>query len=77
MESEETDRPLKPVEAAAAASKVRRLLSGHEAKTNSAALDGFMMSKLNPLSSEIVKSCLPSGLAIPFPTNVSLELFCA
>lgn len=63
--------PLKPVEAAAAAFKVRQLLSGSEAKSTSAAFDGFMMSKLNPLSSDIVKACLPDGLAVPFPINVS------
>lgn len=38
---------------------------------NSAAFDGFMMSKLNPLASDIVKACLPDGLAVPFPINVS------
>lgn len=63
------DDPLKPVEAASTASKVRQLLSGSEGKSNHAALDGFMMSKLNPLASEIVKACLPGGLAVPFPTN--------
>lgn len=62
---------LKPVEVASAAAKVRQLLSGSEGKTNSAAFDGFMMSKLNPLASDIVKACLPDGLAVPFPTNVS------
>jgi DNA-directed RNA polymerase I subunit RPA1 len=31
-----------------------------------------MMSQLNPLASEIIKACLPNGLAIPFPENVSL-----
>ncbi|CAJ1955371.1 unnamed protein product [Cylindrotheca closterium] len=61
--------PLKPVEAAAAASKVRQLLSGSEGQGNSAAFDGFMMSKLNPLASDIVKACLPDGLAVPFPIN--------
>ncbi len=63
------NRSLKPVEAASAASKVRQLLSGSEGKTNHAALDGFMMSKLNPLASDIVKACLPGGLAVPFPAN--------
>jgi hypothetical protein len=67
--------PLKPVEAASAASKVRQLLSGTEGKDNAAALDGFMMSKLNPLASEIVKMCLPGGLAVPFPANVSDKSF--
>jgi len=63
------NRSLKPVEAASAASKVRQLLSGSEGKTNHEALDGFMMSKLNPLASDIVKACLPGGLAVPFPDN--------
>ena len=63
------NKPLKPVEAASASSKVRQLLSGSEGKTNHAALDGFMMSKLNPLASDIVKACLPGGLAVPFPAN--------
>jgi hypothetical protein len=67
--------PLKPVEAASAASKVRQLLSGTEGKDNAAALDGFMMSKLNPLASEIVKTSLPGGLAVPFPANVSVRYF--
>lgn len=63
------DEPLRPVEMASAAFKVRQLLSGTEGKSNHAALDGFMMSKLNPLASDIVKQCLPSGLAVPFPAN--------
>lgn len=68
---EEKRDALKPVEAASAASKVCQLLSGSEGKNNSASFDGFMMSKLNPLASDIVKACLPDGLAVPFPTNVS------
>ena len=60
------------MEAASSASKVRKLLSGNEGKENHAHLDAFMMSKLNPLASQIVKACLPGGLAVPFPTNVSL-----
>ena len=63
------NRALRPVEAASAASKVRQLLAGSEGKTNHEALDGFMMSKLNPLASDIVKACLPGGLAVPFPVN--------
>jgi DNA-directed RNA polymerase I subunit RPA1 len=74
VDENNANRPLKPVEAASAASKVRQLLSGPEGKANSASLDGFMMSKLNPLASTIVKTCLPNGLAIPFPENVSLLL---
>ena len=71
FDDEKAEDPLKPVEAAAAASKVRQLLSGSEGKGHSAAFDGFMMSKLNPLASDIVKACLPDGLAVPFPINVS------
>lgn len=66
------DGPLRPVDAASSAAKVRQLLSGNEGGTNSAAFDGFMMSKLNPLASDIVRACLPEGLAVPFPTNVSI-----
>jgi DNA-directed RNA polymerase I subunit RPA1 len=70
----ETDKatannPLKPVEIASTSSKVRDLLSGSEGKVNHEALDGFMMSKLNPLASDIVKACLPDGLAVTFPSN--------
>lgn len=64
------EEPLKPFEAAAASSKIGQLLSGNEGKTNSAALDGYMQSQLNPLASEIIKACLPNGLAVPFPANV-------
>mmetsp|Transcript_26267 Transcript_26267/g.72151 ORF Transcript_26267/g.72151 Transcript_26267/m.72151 type:complete len:1757 (+) Transcript_26267:362-5632(+) len=69
VDQKTSNRQLKPVEAASAASKVRTLLSGSEGKTNHEALDGYMMSKLNPLASEIVKACLPGGLAVPFPAN--------
>ena len=71
IEIDETlsDKPLKPVEIAAASSKIRDLLSGSEGKSNHEALDGFMMSKLNPLGSDLTKACLPDGLAVPFPAN--------
>ena len=72
MDEKKSDIPLKPVEIASASAKVRKLLSGNEGKENHAALDGFMMSKLNPLASAIVKACLPGGLAVTFPTNVSM-----
>ncbi len=65
------DKPLKPVEAAATATKISELLSGEEGKGNSASLDAYMQSQLNPLASEIIKSCLPNGLEVPFPANVS------
>ena len=64
-------KPLKPVEAATTAAKIGELLSGEEGKENSAALDGYMQSQINPLASKIIKACLPSGLAVPFPANVS------
>lgn len=63
--------PLKPFEAAAASAKIGNLLSGNEGAENFAALDGYMQSQLNPLASEIIKACLPNGLAVPFPANVS------
>lgn len=69
IEIKNEDRALKPYENASAAAKINRLLSGSEGKDNAAALDGFMMSKLNPLASDIVKTCLPKGLAVPFPKN--------
>ena len=65
------DKPLKPVESAATAAKIAELLSGEEAKGNSASLDSYMQSQLNPLASDIIKLCLPHGLQVPFPTNVS------
>jgi DNA-directed RNA polymerase I subunit RPA1 len=69
IDTSTADKPLKPVEKASASSKVRELLSGSEGKINHEGLDGFMMSKLNPLASDIVKACLPVGLAVPFPAN--------
>jgi DNA-directed RNA polymerase I subunit RPA1 len=63
--------PLKPVEVAATAAKIGQLLSGKEGPTNFAALDGYMQSQLNPMASQIIKTCLPNGLAVPFPANVS------
>ena len=63
--------PLKPHEKATVASKIGELLSGGDGKANAAALDGFMQSQVNPLASNIIKVCLPDGLAVPFPENVS------
>lgn len=71
-EQEDASTPLKPVEVAAASAKIGELLGGAQGNENFAALDGYMMSQLNPLASEIVKKCLPDGLAVPFPANVSL-----
>ena len=65
------DKPLKPVEAATASAKIAELLSGEDGKTNAASLDSYMQSQLNPLASEIIKKCLPNGLEVPFPHNVS------
>ncbi|KAL7551711.1 hypothetical protein ACHAWF_014906 [Thalassiosira exigua] len=62
-------QPLKPHEKAAVASKIGELLSGGDGKENAAALDGFMQSQVNPLASDIIKLCLPNGLAVPFPEN--------
>uniref|UniRef100_A0A7S4MUI9 DNA-directed RNA polymerase n=1 Tax=Odontella aurita TaxID=265563 RepID=A0A7S4MUI9_9STRA len=60
---------LKPVEVASAAAKIGELLSGREGPAYSAALDGYMQSQINPMASEIIKACLPWGLAVPFPAN--------
>ncbi|KAL7535540.1 hypothetical protein ACHAXR_006555 [Thalassiosira sp. AJA248-18] len=62
-------QPLKPHEKATVASKIGELLSGGDGKENAANLDGFMQSQVNPLASDIIKLCLPSGLAVPFPEN--------
>lgn len=66
-----SDKSLKPVEAASASAKIAQLLSGNEGSVNFAQLDSYMQSQLNPLASEIIKACLPRGLAVPFPQNVS------
>ncbi len=62
-------KPLKPVEHAATCKKIQVLLSGKEGANNASALDSYMMSKINPLASTIIKTCLPDGLAVPFPKN--------
>ena len=69
-DNKNADKPLKPVEAAATAAKIAQLLSGEEGKENAALLDSYMQSNLNPLASQIIKVCLPNGLAVPFPANV-------
>lgn len=33
------------------------------------AIDNFMRTVLSPLSTEVIKTCLPDGLAKPFPAN--------
>ena len=77
-EREDANQPLRPVEVATASAKIGQLLGGPQGAENFAALDGYMMSQLNPLASEIVAECLPSGLAVPFPANVSQtwHIFC-
>ena len=72
----EANMPLKPFEAATASSKIGNLLSGNEGMENFAGLDRYMQSQLNPLASEIIKACLPDGLAVPFPANVSVQCLC-
>ena len=67
LDEKGSDGLLKPVEAASAASRVCQLLSGNEGKDNSAAFDGFMMSKLNPLASDILKCVCLTDLLCPFP----------
>ena len=74
LEKPDANKPLKPVEAASTAAKIGKLLTGKEGKANFAALDGYCMSQLNPLASEIIKACLPNGLEVPFPQNVSFAL---
>eukprot|EP00804_Cyclotella_cryptica_P004163 CCRYP_014543-RB/>CCRYP_014543-RB protein AED:0.08 eAED:0.08 QI:152/0.87/0.77/1/0.75/0.66/9/493/1780 len=68
-QSAKSREPLKPHEKAAVASKIGELLSGGDGKENAAALDAFMQSQVNPLASDIIKICLPDGLAVPFPEN--------
>ena len=61
--------PLSVYERAAAAKKIHTLLSGREGPANAGQLDAYMQSKLNPLASTIIKTCLPDGLITPFPYN--------
>lgn len=68
------DKALKPVEAATASAKIAELLAGEDGKTNAASFDAYMQSQLNPLASEIIKKCLPNGLEVPFPQNVSFGM---
>lgn len=63
------DQPLNPSEFANTRAKIGDLLSGKDRLYNSMSLDGYMQSQLNPLASNIVKICLPDGLAVPFPDN--------
>ena len=67
------NEPLKPVQSASTAATIAHLLSGEEGKQNAASLDSYMQSKVNPLASKIIKACLPNGLAVPFPANVSIN----
>jgi DNA-directed RNA polymerase I subunit RPA1 len=61
--------PLSPVEMATTSAKIKELLSGKDRHSNAASLDSYMQSQLNPLASQIIKVCLPNGLAVPFPEN--------
>ena len=70
------NKPLKPVQAASTAATIVHLLSGEEGKQNAASLDSYMQSQVNPLASTIIKTCLPHGLAVPFPANVSINQRC-
>jgi len=40
-----------------------------DAPDRAVAIDNFMRTVLSPLSSEVIKVCLPDGLAKPFPAN--------
>jgi hypothetical protein len=64
------NQPLRPFEAATAAAKLAELLSGEEGVDNAKTYDGYMQSQLNPMASQIIKGCLPNGLAVQFPANV-------
>ena len=63
------DFPLPKSERASTAAKIGSLLRSKEGKENAASLDGYMQSKLNPIGSDIIKTSLPNGLAVPFPAN--------
>jgi DNA-directed RNA polymerase I subunit RPA1 len=54
---------------ASTSAKLQNLLSGKEGNANGAHLDSYMQSQLNPIASQIIKKCLPLGLAVPFPKN--------
>jgi len=68
--------PLKPHEHAAAAKKIHTLLTNPQGASNASALDSYMQGKLNPLASQVIKRCLPDGLAVPFPYN-TFSLMCS
>jgi len=61
--------PLKPFELAATGAKIGALLNGEDGASLAAGLDSYMQSKVNPLASDIIKCCLPHGLAVKFPHN--------
>jgi len=63
------DLPLKPFEQAATGAKIGELLNGEDGVAHAAGLDSYMQSQVNPLASEIIKCCLPHGLAVQFPHN--------
>lgn len=71
IQDDPSNKPLSPYESASTAKKIGHLLSGKEGPRNAANFDSFMQGKMNPLASTIIKACLPNGLAVPFPANVS------
>ena len=65
----DANEPLKPHEVATTSAKLQDLLSGKEGTENAVSLDSYMQSQLNPIASQTIKKCLPSGLAVKFPKN--------
>jgi len=65
----DANEPLKPHELATTSAKLQDLLSGKEGTENAVSLDSYMQSQLNPIASQTIKKCLPSGLAVKFPKN--------
>jgi hypothetical protein len=57
-------------ESATVSAKLGELLSGEEGTENAKIFDGYMQSQLNPMASQIIKACLPNGLAVQSPVNV-------
>ncbi|KAG5175481.1 putative DNA-directed RNA polymerase I subunit RPA1 [Tribonema minus] len=49
--------------------KTAEMLAGNDMASQAGALDGFMMSELSGVASDIIKACLPGGQEKPFPSN--------
>eukprot|EP00611_Tribonema_gayanum_P024980 TRINITY_DN5599_c0_g1_i6.p1 TRINITY_DN5599_c0_g1~~TRINITY_DN5599_c0_g1_i6.p1 ORF type:complete len:1786 (-),score=636.59 TRINITY_DN5599_c0_g1_i6:85-4983(-) len=49
--------------------KTAEMLAGNDMASQAGALDGFMMSELSGVASDIIKACLPGGQEKPFPLN--------